>query len=65
MKATPTRRTPPSIVVRKDGRRLRRMTVYLPPGMHKRIALHCVEAERDMSDVIAEVLTPRFGGPGR
>ncbi|HEU4537894.1 MAG TPA: ribbon-helix-helix protein, CopG family [Polyangiaceae bacterium] len=46
----------PSIVERKDGRHLRRMTVYLPPDMHKRLALYCVEQERDMSDVIREAL---------
>ncbi len=46
----------PSIVERKDGRHLRRMTVYLPPDMHKRLALYCVENERDMSDVIREAL---------
>ena len=47
----------PSIVERKDGRHLRRMTVYLPPDMHKRLALFCVENERDMSDVIREALS--------
>lgn len=46
----------PSIVERKDGRHLRRMTVYLPPDMHKRLALFCVEQDRDMSDVIREAL---------
>jgi hypothetical protein len=33
------------------------MTVYLPPDMHKRLALYCVEHERDMSDVIREALS--------
>jgi hypothetical protein len=46
----------PSIVERKDGRHLRRMTIYLPPDMHKRLALFCVEQERDMSDIICEAL---------
>jgi hypothetical protein len=43
-----------AVLERADGRTLRRMTVYLPTDLAKRLALHCVERDQDMSAVIAE-----------
>lgn len=45
-----------AVVERRDGRELRRMTVYLPPSLAKRLALHAVEVEQDMSAVVAEAV---------
>lgn len=47
---------PKSIVTRTDGRELRRMTVYLPPDLAKRLAVRCVEMDREMSDAVAEAV---------
>ena len=48
--------TNPTLVQRRDGRQLRRMTVYLAPELAKRLQHHCVETDQDMSDVIQEAL---------
>lgn len=43
-------------LTRRDGRELRRLTLYLPAELAKRLAVHAAEADRDMSDVVAEAL---------
>lgn len=35
---------------------MRRITIYLPPDLAKRLVVHCAEEGRDISDVVAEVL---------
>ena len=42
--------------MRKDGREVKRTTVYLPPAMAKRLAIYCIEHDKDMSDVMAAAL---------
>jgi hypothetical protein len=44
------------LVARKDGRELRRMTVYLPADLAKRLAVHCAGEDRDMSDAITDAV---------
>lgn len=59
-----TSRRPPqskAVVERADGRTLRRMTVYLPTDLAKRLALYCTEHELDMSAVIAESVARTLG----
>jgi hypothetical protein len=46
-----------AIVERKDGRELRRMTIYLPVKLAKRLAVHCAENDQDMSSVVVEAVS--------
>jgi len=46
-----------AVVTRTDGRELRRMTVYLPADLAKRLAVRCAELDADLSAVIAEAVT--------
>jgi hypothetical protein len=43
-------------VSRKDGRTLKRMTLYLPLELARRLAVHCAEREMDMSTVVSEAV---------
>lgn len=57
-----SRRTKPNaptgraVLIRADGRELRRMTLYLPTDVAKALELLCVEQERDMSDVVTDAV---------
>ncbi|MCP4606336.1 MAG: hypothetical protein GY847_38465 [Proteobacteria bacterium] len=42
-----------SVVSRKDGRELRRMTVYLPVDLARKLAVHCAANDLEMSGVMA------------
>ncbi len=53
-------KTARSVVARKDGRTLRRMTIYLPVESAKRLAVHCAENNVDISEVVAELVGKRF-----
>ena len=48
------------VVARADGRELRRMTVYLPVDLAKRLAVYCAAEDRDLSEVIAEAVAARL-----
>jgi predicted HicB family RNase H-like nuclease len=43
-------------VERKDGRLLRRFTVYLHHDLSRRLAIHCADANISLSDFIAKTL---------
>ena len=43
-------------VSRKDGRTLKRMTLYLPLDLARRLAVHSAEREIDMSAVVTEAV---------
>lgn len=45
-----------SVIARADGRELRRLTVYLPVDLARRLALACAESETAQSDAIAEAV---------
>jgi len=45
-----------AVVTRTDGRELRRMTIYLPADLAKRLAVRCAELDADLSAVIAEAV---------
>jgi hypothetical protein len=49
-------RTPPTHVSRKDGRTLKRMTLYLPVELARQLAIHCAEREIDMSAVVTDAV---------
>lgn len=50
-----------AVVERADGRELRRMTIYLPVPLAKRLAMRCAEDDRDTSDVIADAVAKLLG----
>jgi hypothetical protein len=46
------------VVVTTDaGRELREMTVYLPVDLARKMSMHCVEKDRDVSNLVAEAIT--------
>jgi hypothetical protein len=45
-----------ALVERVDGRTLRRMTVYLPADLAKRLRGYCAERDVDVSDEIARAV---------
>ena len=40
----------------RDGRVLKRLTVYMPPDLAKRLHLACIEDESNMSDTIVALV---------
>jgi hypothetical protein len=44
------------IVTSGSGREFREMVLYLPEDLTRKVRLHCVDADRDVSNMIAEVL---------
>lgn len=57
--AKPSRR---GIVARADGRELKRMTVYLPADLAKRLAIHCADIDSDVSRVISAAVEGMLTG---
>jgi len=57
--------TPASPVVGPAGMPLRPVTIYLPPALAEKLAMHCIQMDRDASRVIGEALenhlSPRLG----
>jgi hypothetical protein len=53
------RRSP--LLARKDGRTLRRMTLYLPADLARRLAVHCAERDVDMSAVVTDAVRRLLG----
>jgi hypothetical protein len=51
-----------AILARKDGRQLRRMTVYLPPELARRLAIHAAGADMDVSGALAEIVAGFLDG---
>jgi hypothetical protein len=52
---------PRGVLPRADGREVKRMTVYMPPDLAKRLAVYCAESDRDISDVVSEAVEKRLG----
>ena len=59
-KARPANRkgAPRSVVARSDGRTLRRMTVYLPEELARKLAIYCAREDEEMSAVVSEAVRP-------
>ena len=57
-KARPTNRkgAPRSLVARSDGRTLRRMTLYLPEELARKLAIYCAREDQEMSSVVSEAV---------
>jgi hypothetical protein len=49
------------VLTRSDGREVRRLTLYLPADLAKRLAVFCAEHDADMSDVVSEAVSKRLG----
>jgi len=50
------KRSDPTIVTRKDGRRRRRTTVYLPPELAQSLKVRCALEGRELSALVTEAL---------
>ncbi len=50
-----------SVVARKDGRELRRMTIYLPIPLARKLAVYSAEQDVDMSSVVADAVDEYLG----
>jgi hypothetical protein len=48
------------VLTRSDGREVRRLTLYLPADLAKRLAVFCAEHDADMSDVVSEAVAKRL-----
>jgi hypothetical protein len=46
----------PAHISRKDGRTLKRMTLYLPADLARRLAIYSAEQDIDMSAVVSEAV---------
>ena len=56
--AAPRRR---GVVVRKDGRELKRLCLYLPSQLAGALAVYCASNDRDNSDVVSEAVAKFLG----
>ena len=55
----------PNVIVRKrDGKRQRRTTVYLPPSLQERLAVYCARAKKKHSDVMTAALASHLESLG-
>lgn len=57
-KARPANRkgAPKSVVARSDGRTLRRMTLYLPEELARKLAIYCAREDQEMSAVVSDAV---------
>lgn len=46
----------PPVLLGNDGRSRRAVTVYLPDPLADRLLLHCIETDRDMSNLVGEAV---------
>ena len=51
-----------AILARKDGRQLRRMTIYLPTELARRLAIYAAGADMDVSGALAEIVASFLEG---
>lgn len=49
------------VLARKDGRELRRMTLYLPSDLARRLAVYCAEHDIEMSEVVTAAVRVHLG----
>ena len=49
-----------SVVARTDGRTVRRMTVYLPDALARKLAVYCAMNDLGMSGVVTEAVEHRL-----
>lgn len=54
--SAPRQNVPRSVVARTDGRTLRRMTLYLPDELARKLAVYCARKDLEMSVVVSEAV---------
>ena len=54
--AAPTERKQRGVVTRKDGRRLKRICIYVPAELAREVAVYAAEVDRDVSDIASEAI---------
>ncbi len=59
----PRRPSVDEIITRPDGKSFREMTIYLPAELARRLSMHCMEKDRDVSNVMAEIVKENLDGP--
>lgn len=59
---TPGRR---GVVVRKDGRQLKRLCLYFPAVLARDLAIYCATTDRDASAVVSEVVESFIASVGK
>lgn len=52
-----------SVVCRKDGRHLKRATVYLPVDLARQLAVHCAETDGDLSATVTRAISRYLDSP--
>lgn len=57
----PRKRVSKSVVARVDGRTLRRMTVYLPDDLARKLAVYSAREDREISAVVTEAVQKLLG----
>jgi hypothetical protein len=56
-----SRREGRAVLVRKDGRQVRRTTIYMEVELAKRVGIHAVERGIDQTQIIQEALEEYLG----
>jgi hypothetical protein len=59
--AKPRKPVSKSVVARVDGRTLRRMTVYLPDDLARKLAIYSAREDREISAVVTEAVQKLIG----
>lgn len=59
--AKPRKPVSKSVVARVDGRTLRRMTVYLPDDLARKLAVYSAREDREISAVVTEAVQKLLG----
>lgn len=52
-----------SVVCRKDGRHLKRATVYLPVDLARQLAVHCAQTDGDLSATVSLAISRYLDSP--
>lgn len=61
VKETP--KTLDEVIARPDGRAFREVTLLVPAELARRLSIHCMEADRDVSNFVAEIVRGRLEAP--
>lgn len=60
-RTVPTAKRPRATVTRVDGRVVKKLTVYMPADLAKRLHIRCIEDDTNMSDVIVGLVDDYLG----
>ena len=54
---------PRAVVERRGGRLRRRMTIYFPPELARRLLVHCAREDREASEVVTDAVRRHLAAP--